>query len=131
MSKLYKVVFIIIVAILIFFNISFFLYNQRLVSYLKIDVEMESSESIMANVDKETPGGFFNMDKVNDSKFVNLKEFSIDLTGFMVPGDLELDEDLFPGDLDGEGGLGDLSPPEEQLPSFEVGNKNPFELFSK
>ncbi|PKM91788.1 hypothetical protein CVU82_01100 [Candidatus Falkowbacteria bacterium HGW-Falkowbacteria-1] len=131
MSKLYKLVFVIIVVVLLFLNISFFLYNQKLISYLKIDVEMESPDLIMSRVDKEASNGFFDLNKVNDSKFVNLKEFSVDLTGFTVPSDLNLDEDLPPDDSNGEGVPDDLTPPELQLPSFEVGNKNPFEPFSK
>lgn len=129
MSKLYKLVFIIIVSFLAFLNISFFLYNKELASYFKIDTISEDPQLIKNRIEQESSDSFFDLSKLNNPKFINLKEFSVDLTGFNLPGNLNLEEEQV---QEGEQELPtEIIDDGTQVPSFEVGNQNPFEPIKK
>lgn len=126
MSKLYKIFFIIIVSTLVILNIVFLLYNKEIVNYFQFSSSLENPSSIIERVEEETLSSFFDLNRLSSPKFVNLKEFQIDLTGFSLPGELTetdsstITEDPFPEDP--------LTPvePSIDLPIFEVGNDNPF-----
>lgn len=131
MSKLYKMVFIIIVSVLAILNVVFLVYNKKIVSYFKIDVVTEDPQLIKSKVEQESVNSFFDLNQLSNPKFVNLKEFSIDLTGFSVPGEL-IEEDPIINE-NGEIVEDPTMPtePEEEIPTFEVGNDNPFKPIKK
>ncbi|HNV12892.1 MAG TPA: hypothetical protein PK686_00225 [bacterium] len=131
MSKLYKMVFIIIVSVLAILNVVFLVYNKKIVSYFKIDVVTEDPQLIKSKVEQESVSSFFDLSQLSNPKFVNLKEFSIDLTGFSVPGEL-IEEDPIINE-NGEIVEDPTMPtePEEEIPTFEVGNDNPFKPIKK
>lgn len=131
MSKLYKMVFIIIVSVLAILNVVFLVYNKKIVSYFKIDVVTEDPQLIKSKVEQESVSSFFDLNQLSNPKFVNLKEFSIDLTGFSVPGEL-IEEDPIINE-NGEIVEDPTMPtePEEEIPTFEVGNDNPFKPIKK
>lgn len=129
MSKLYKMVFIIIVSVLAILNVVFLVYNKKIVSYFKIDVVTEDPQLIKSKVEQESVSSFFDLSQLSNPKFVNLKEFSIDLTGFSVPGEL-IEEDPIINE-NGEIVEDPTMPTEEEIPTFEVGNDNPFKPIKK
>lgn len=129
MSKLYKMVFIIIVSVLAILNVVFLVYNKKIVSYFKIDVVTEDPQLIKSKVEQESVNSFFDLNQLSNPKFVNLKEFSIDLTGFSVPGEL-IEEDPIINE-NGEIVEDPTMPTEEEIPTFEVGNDNPFKPIKK
>jgi len=131
MSKLYKIVFIMIVSVLAVLNVVFLLYNKKIVKHFQFSVNIENPELIMKKVETESVNSFFDLSRLSNPKFVNLKEFHIDLTGFNLPGDLA-DDDFI---VDNEDPFLEdpLIPSEPQidLPVFEVGNDNPFSPIKK
>ncbi len=124
-------VFIIIVSVLAILNVVFLVYNKKIVSYFKIDVVTEDPQLIKSKVEQESVSSFFDLSQLSNPKFVNLKEFSIDLTGFSVPGEL-IEEDPIINE-NGEIVEDPTMPtePEEEIPTFEVGNDNPFKPIKK
>lgn len=132
MSKLYKIVFIIIISLLAVLNIVFLIYNKKIVTYFKFSTNIKSSELIMNEIEKETSNSFFDLSRLSNPKFLNLKEFQVDLTGFNLPGDLTEGDSIFD---EGEEPLGEdpliPSDPEMEIPSFEIGNENPFSPIKK
>ncbi len=124
-------VFIIIVSVLAILNVVFLVYNKKIVSYFKIDVVTEDPQLIKSKVEQESVNSFFDLNQLSNPKFVNLKEFSIDLTGFSVPGEL-IEEDPIINE-NGEIVEDPTMPtePEEEIPTFEVGNDNPFKPIKK
>ncbi len=124
-------VFIIIVSVLAILNVVFLVYNKKIVSYFKIDVVTEDPQLIKSKVEQESVSSFFDLNQLSNPKFVNLKEFSIDLTGFSVPGEL-IEEDPIINE-NGEIVEDPTMPtePEEEIPTFEVGNDNPFKPIKK
>lgn len=127
MSRLYKIVFVVIIFFLAIINFSFFLFKQEIASYLKIDVEIEDSAIVRIRAEAEGVDDYFDLAIIDRKKFVSLKDFSVDLSGFVLPDDLEVDDqDVFIGD-DGDNIDTDII----ELPIFEVGNKNPFEVINR
>lgn len=131
MSKLYKIVFIIIVSLLAVLNVVFLIYNKKIASYFKFSVDVEKPELIMKEIEKESSDSFFDLSRLSNPKFINLKEFQVDLTGFNLPGDLT-DDSIFNGNEDPsiEDPLVPVEP-EIEIPAFEVGNENPFNPIKK
>jgi hypothetical protein len=131
MSKLYKIVFIIIVSLLAVLNVVFLIYNKKIASYFKFSVDVEKPELIMKEIEKEASDSFFDLSRLSNPKFINLKEFQVDLTGFNLPGELTDGDSIF----EGENPLVEdpLIPtePEIEIPVFEVGNENPFSPIKK
>ncbi|MCK9438506.1 MAG: hypothetical protein WCY43_00885 [Patescibacteria group bacterium] len=132
MSKLYKIVFIIIISLLAVLNVIFLIYNKKIASYFKFSVDVEKPELIMKEIEKEASDSFFDLSRLSNPKFLNLKEFQVDLTGFNLPGDLAEGDSIFD---EGEEPLGEdpliPSDPEIEIPAFEVGNDNPFSPIKK
>ena len=124
-------VFIIIVSVLAILNVVFLVYNKKIVSYFKIDVVTEDPQLIKSKVEQESVSSFFDLSQLSNPTFVNLKEFSIDLTGFSVPGEL-IEEDPIINE-NGEIVEDPTMPtePEEEISTFEVGNDNPFKPIKK
>lgn len=122
MSKLYKVVFIAIFSVLLIINLVFLVYNKEMVSYFGIDTPVENPQLIKEEIEGELLHDILDSRFLSDPRFVGLKEFSVDLAEFSVPGDLL--------GSDAEDDVDDLVEGGNALvvedPPFEVGNDNPF-----
>jgi hypothetical protein len=118
MSKLYRIIFIVLIIALVSLNLALFFNSERVFSYLHNPVEVESAESIMERIDEESRRSVLDLSMIESQKFKDLREFTVDFSDFDV-GDIDS------GDDDGDIGTGT----EDGLPDFEVGNNNPFQPF--
>ncbi|MFA7364928.1 MAG: hypothetical protein WCZ12_01035 [Patescibacteria group bacterium] len=117
MSKLYRIIFIVLLILLIGLNVALFLYGDKILSRFNTFPDLESSESIMKSIDESSRSSVLDLSKIDSQKFKDLKEFSVDLSDFDT------------GDIDFDGDNGDSTSTEDTLLEFEVGNKNPFQPF--
>lgn len=117
MSKLYRIIFIVLIIALVSLNLALFFNSERVFSYLHSPVEVESAESIMERIDEESRRSVLDLSMIESQKFKDLREFTVDFSDFDV-GDVDYDDedDMGTGTEDG-------------LPDFEVGNNNPFQPF--
>ena len=121
MAKIYRVTLIFLLLILLVSNITFFVAGGKILSFFRLEIELESPQTIInqaqASIEADE-AKFFDLNILEDKKFNNLKDFEIDLSDFSLPAD------LIPSEEDGE--IGDIIEEIEKEPEFEIGNSNPF-----
>jgi len=118
MKKVFKLLAYIFVGSIIIFGVVLIIYRQNIFEYLNsINNLSRSTESMIDNIklDNDLVGDSLNLAIINNPKFKKMQLTEVDLTGL----DLGTSTDLTTG---GAGGS-------ELIPTFEVGNSNPFKAF--
>lgn len=117
MAKIYRTTLIILLLLLFLANIAFFASGGKLLSFMNINSTVESSESILSNLENQTEiKNIFDLGITQSEKFQKLKDFKVDLSNFSLPG-----ATTSSSTSDNKNGTNNQPSVE-----FEVGNPNPF-----
>ena len=121
MAKIYRITLIILLLLLVLANIAFFASGGKLLSFMNINSTVESSESILSNLENQTETkNIFDLSITQSEKFQKLKDFKVDLSNFVLPG--SNNQNTTSSSTSGNKNETNNQPSVE----FEVGNPNPF-----
>lgn len=115
MNKIYRVTLIFLLLILLLANVVFFMTGGQILSYFKVETELEAPRDIILNArnsaqTENSNQNFFDLSIIESDKFNKLKDFEIDLSSVTLPDNLS------------PGGQASTS----STTDFEVGNPDPF-----